>query len=225
MTSDTNCCFRLISSNFQPFTYPNAWRSDELCFVSFSGDPVGGYREAREIIYYVTNMYRRTATGLVDIPGRYALRRAMRDSRTTLTCYNNAYWWRDVAKDRRDPVIAENVANFVVWCTGATNDAAGNAYYWYGAYDYNSPGDLTLMTCPYVPVGYNRPITIPFMKGKLPVWIDLYIETLGEDVAVKAAQLQSAGLQNELKALMDGNVRKYVTRVFFENRTGCALDR
>lgn len=217
MIIGTGCCFRLGSSVTN--TYQGGWKSDELCFVALSG--ATGEREAKEVIYYVGSMVDKQTN---PIPNRYCLKRAMRTSGAAVqyTCYNNEYWWEDIPRSKGDPVIAENIATFVVWCTGATNDALGNASYWHGAYHYNSAGDGDLIGA--VPSGYDKNATITYMRGKLPVRIDLYLEMLGEDTATKAAQLHGAGLTAQGNDLINQNVRKYFTRVFFVNRTGTMLD-
>lgn len=217
MIRGTGMCFRLRSSVTRTYS-PELWSSDELDFVSFSGDPGSNFREAQEIVYYVTNMHK--GTPAVPIPGRYCLKRVMRSTTNELTCYQNPFWWTSISKQYNDPVVAENIAEFVVWCAGATNDAAGRAHYWHGIYDYNSAGNLSLM--PY-PAPYDKTRVLPYIKGKLPVRIDLYLGMLGEDAAAKAAQLHNAGLTAQSRSHLDRSIRKYMTRVYFINRSGSQM--
>ena len=222
MIRGTGLCFRLRSSVTRTYA-PQVWNSDELYFVSFSGNPsdsANGFREVREIVYYVTNMHKTVSGNPIPIPGRYCLKRAMRSTRDELTCYDNAYWWKDITKQYDDPVIAENISKFVVWCAGATNRPDGRADYWHGIHDYNNAADLALMT---YPAYYDRTKVLPYIRGKLPVRADLYIEMLGEDAAAKAAQLYNAGLTDQGYVHIDRNIRKYMTRVYFINRSGSPM--
>jgi hypothetical protein len=224
MISGENCSFRLRSSAIE--TYPGLWgnRADTLCFVSFSGDPAPTKREAEEIVYFVTPMYQKAGP---QLPYRFALRRALRNVvGTTLTCYSKKYWWEDVdVTGNSEPVIAENIVTFIVWCTGSEVNAAGKVEYWPGLYDYNTLGDEELIVYPWLPPWYDKAKSLRYMKGKLPVYIDLYLETLGDEAATKAAQLFNAGLTAQGTNFVNQNVRKYYTRVSFVNRTGGFLDQ
>ena len=217
IAGETNCAFYLKSSNKEP-----KWWNDELSFVSLRGGPVSTNREVCQVIYYVTNMTDKAGD---RIPNRYCLRRLMVNSASEITCYTNRYWWTNpnMRKANNDPVVAENVNLFITWCTGATNDASGTAYYGYGLYDYNSLGDVSLMQSDYF--WYPKAQGVPFMKGKLPVRIDIYLEMLGEDAAVKLAQLRNAGLNSQADAFEAQNVRTFMTRIYFENRNGYLMDR
>lgn len=55
----------------------------------------------------------------------------------------------------------------------------------------------------------------------LPLWVDIYLEVLGEDEAVRAAILWSSGGGSgsaDARQYIDNNVRRFTARVFFPNR-------
>ena len=70
----------------------------------------------------------------------------MQNGSNTLTCYLNTFWWSGVSRPKNTPVIAENINLFRVWCTGARNDTAGNADYWYDVPDYNTSDSSPYMS-------------------------------------------------------------------------------
>jgi prepilin-type N-terminal cleavage/methylation domain-containing protein len=217
IAGETNCVFYLKSSNPLP-----KWPNDEISFVSLTGNPSDGNREARQIVYYVTNMTDRSGA---YIPNRYCLRRIMRNSLGEITCYTEKRWWQNATmrKAANDPVVAENVNMFLFGCAGATNDASGKADYWHGVFDFNSCADVSLIQSDYI--RYTKSDTLPYMRGKLPVRLDVYLELLGEDAAIKVAQLRNAGLTAQADALVSQSVKKYQTRIYFSSRTGYPIDR
>ena len=85
--------------------------------------------------------------------------------------------------------VAENVAAFEVW---AWSEAKGKYGYHYDSTDND---------------------------GKLPLWVDLYLELFSEEEAIQMAILWDAN-QETAQRYRDQHSRRYAARVYFPNRLG-----
>lgn len=205
--ADDVVTFKLNSggSNSKPLFGVNAYgaESDEMCFVGLVRSGDNYYRRTgNQFVYFIAPMLDENSD---PIPHRYRLVR----TRRTTSMYNNpgnlansAYrnrdWWREMDPDTDDdgpdsgtPIetIAENVAGFEVW---AWSEAADQ--YEFG-YDSANPANEDL----------------------LPLWVDIYLELMGEDDAIRAAILWEADPARGAEYVSQV-VKRYTTRVFFPNR-------
>jgi prepilin-type N-terminal cleavage/methylation domain-containing protein len=176
--------------------------SDEVAFVAMvrAGDTYFR-RTANQFVYFIAPM---VDENIDPIPNRYRLVRTRRtqsmfnnERNRDRGAYNNPEWWRDMPPDwteNRGPqgflaleTIAENVAAFEVWAWSAN----GNDY----RFSYNSADEGNM----------------------LPLWVDIYLELLGEDQAVQAAALWSIDEQRS-REFVEANAQRYTARVYFPNR-------
>jgi len=212
--ADSNIVFKLVSDRdlvhggektFGVDVYD--WQTDELYFISAVRTPEysGMRRAAPHYVYFVTNMWDYKEQ---PMPNRYTLVRCRRTASTHNTAdrvlksaYHNLTWWETFnpviryvsGNDVEMEPLAENIAAFEVWAY--TNDVQD-------AYNFNSTEK-----------DYN----------KLPLWVDLYLETFSEQDAIQMAILWDAD-KNAAKEFRDRNVRRYSSRVYFPNRMGRAKD-
>ncbi|MBU4498307.1 MAG: hypothetical protein KKG09_09920 [Verrucomicrobia bacterium] len=89
-------------------------------------------------------------------------------------------------------MLVTNVTDFQVLAFAGAGDLAGG-----GVTDYDSSAN----------------------DNRLPVCVDIYLEVLGNDDAVKAGYITIAA---DKTAFINSNTRRYTTRVFFNNRMGWA---
>ena len=183
-------------------------QNDEVAFVAMTRPGSSGWRRtANQFVYFVAPMLDMDSQ---EIPNRYRLVR----TRRTTTLYNtienreagpygrphmprgNPTWWHEMDPDWQETgspalraleTIAENVAAFEVWAYSEERDQ------YRFSYDSMEEGDM------------------------LPLWVDIYIEMLGEADAERAALLWDAD-ENEASRFVENNARRYTARVFFPNR-------
>ena len=208
--SDTNVSFRLNSENpiygVTAYRAPDGMHSDELFFVTAVRTPEYSdmRRAAPHHIYFITNMWDQAEQ---PIPNRYTLVRCRKTGSTHKTpeyredsAYNDREWWRNF-----NPVIryiggvsqdmepiAENIAGFEVWAWSESK----------GKYDYNYDSNDN--------------------EGKLPLWVDIYLELFSEEESIQMATLwavdpSAGGAADQYR---EKNSRRYAARVFFPNRLG-----
>jgi prepilin-type N-terminal cleavage/methylation domain-containing protein len=183
-------------------------QSDEVAFVAMVRPGSSGWRRtANQFVYFVAPMLDEDRQ---EMPGRFRLVR----TRRTTTLYNNAanreagpygrppaltgnrFWWQEMAPDwletgnpalRSLETIAENVAAFEIWAWSENQ----NRY----VFSYDSINELNL----------------------LPLWLDIYLEMLGEDQAIQAAALWAVD-EPAARGFVEANAQRYTARVYFPNR-------
>jgi prepilin-type N-terminal cleavage/methylation domain-containing protein len=185
--------------------------SDEVCFVAMVRPVDGSFRRtANQFVYFVspmvdedrsimTNRYRlvrtratRTMFGVGGRPPRL-LRAENAYGRPGTTEHIN--WWRNAMQPdlletgagRNLETIAENVAAFEVWAWSEKQDRY--------VFSYNSAEE----------------------DNMLPLWVDIYLELLGEGDAARAAELWVIDEQRA-RAFVEANAQRYTARVYFPNR-------
>lgn len=193
--ADEVVSFKLNSggSNSKPLYGVNAYgaESDEICFVAGVRPPPGvSLRNSHQFAYFIAPMLNETEQ---VIPNRYRLVRVRKTSSmysSTANLETSAYRdreWWRRMNTNSLETIAENVAGFEVW-----------------AYSEKQRD--------YV-FGYDSTVE----DNLLPSWVDIYLELLGEDDAVRAAILWDAN-PTEAADYVSRNVRRFNARVFFPNR-------
>lgn len=182
-----------------PFCY--GFTNSEICFVSLQNPDAAGddsSRATRQIYYWIREASTNdsfTSKGL----NRYEL---VRTELTTLEsspgattrAYHNNFWF-DVGADHNSAVGSGVIAENVT----------GLAFF--------APGTNGVMTRNYYSISNNF---------RLPEYVDVYLEVLGEEDAQRAADMQEMmGLNNQVVSeFVEKNARRYTTRVFFQNRAG-----
>jgi len=170
--------------------------SDQLMFVSVSKKPdeENPVRAGIEVAYYLRKM-ETTAGG--EMMNRYELVRSFRtNTNTQFRAYQNGNGidWTDNAWQPlplQTDTIAENISSFQVWVYSGTDSPA----------------------LPHYQSGGNA--------NKLPVWADIYLETLGESDAQRAALISNDRAREDFVRKWS---RGFATRVYFRNRSGYNRD-
>ena len=190
--------------------------SDEIAFVAMTrpGTAQGDFRRtSNQFYYWVTNM--RDENDNI-IPNRYRLVR----TRLTRAMFSNpgqrarsAYtyppstdglpfaWWTEMPGGDEGTLqfletIAENIAAFEIWAYGL--DGSGNIV---SIFSYDSRIDNH---------GGNN-------LNRLPLYVDIYLEMLGETEAIQAAALWSSN-QDAARQFVDRQAQRFTARVQFPNR-------
>lgn len=175
-------------------------RTDEVCFVGLvrSGDSYYK-RTGNQFVYFVAPMLDENSD---PIPNRYRLSRVRRTRSMFLTsnnradsAYDNRNWWQKMPPDYYE----QNISGLHAIETIAENVAA--LEFW----AYNKAGSLV--------ADYNSADE----DDLLPLWVDVYLELLSEDDAIKVAALWD-GDESAAKELIARSAKRYTTRVFFPNR-------
>jgi prepilin-type N-terminal cleavage/methylation domain-containing protein len=186
--------FRQVDRAVQ--TYHSALNdySDRLMFVSVSRTPDENNpaRAGIEVAYFLRQM---KDTAGDPMPDRYELVRSFRastNSQYRAYQYDSGVDWTDSnwSPSGQTHTIAENVSSFQVWVYPDTNLSATP--------NYQSGGN----------------------SDKLPVWADIYLETLGEGDAMRAALISNSSAREEFVRKWS---RGFTTRVHFRNRSGYNL--
>lgn len=196
---------------------------DEVAFIAMMRPGSSSWRRtANQFVYFVAPML---DVDRNEMPGRYRLVR----TRRTTTVYNNAAnralgpyqpadsnvrWWEHMEPDwyeTDDPAlraletIAENVAAFEVW-----------------AWAYDTQQERMVNIFSYESYHRGPEDTRPQYRGltpnTLPLWVDIFIEMLGEADAERAAILWVDGDQQAAEEFVHRNARRYTARVHFPNR-------
>lgn len=211
--ADEDVTFRTVSPDpSNPYIYgveTYGAEADEIFFVGMVRRGAAAFRRTgNQFCYFVTEMVDEDGN---PMPYRYRLVRTRgtrsmyrRASNREQSAYQHTEWWSNQEPDLPHygftglglhPVetIAENVAAFEIWAWSEDQDR-------------------------YVP-NYQSSTE----NNLLPVWADIYVELLGEDDAVRAAQLwlaaeQNPGLRAAAVEFVDDHARRYMARVFFTNR-------
>lgn len=176
--------------------------SDELAFVGMVRTGDSYYkRTANQFVYFVAPMVDENRE---EIPNRYRLVRTRRtrsmfdrEVRRAAGAYVDPEWWRDMPPDWTEDrgfegrlaleTIAENVAAFEIWAWSEQDDD------YVFSYDSQDENDL------------------------LPLWVDIYLELLGEDQAIQAAALWETDEQRA-REFVEASAQRYTARVYFPHR-------
>lgn len=199
---DSNLTFRTENTTPRYGTsasYVNG--SDEIYFAAAVEPGDNDYkRNVHQFAYFVAPMLDLNNT---PIPNRYRLARTRRTKSVYENWSNAAYkdlgWWSNMNHDnyQEDGIlpcetVAENVTFFQV---DAWSSQAGGY-----VTDYNSQNE----------------------GNRLPLWVDIYLEVLGESDAVKVSALWAVN-QAAAEDLLLRSVRRFTTRVEFPNRERAGL--
>lgn len=163
--------------------------ADRIEFISIQGSVDSENRASREISYEVREMEREVIdSGETNIIGRFQLMRSEIKSLSAVSYPDNSNWISGNTGQNR--IIAENISAFVVFAYQL--DGSGNPE----AIEYDSTihGD------------------------QLPIFVDVYIEFLGESEAEQIAALVKAGAN--VVDRVNRVARRYQTRIYFHNRQG-----
>lgn len=187
-TADSRLAFYSESDNFALFNNgavakPDSFNTDEIKFVSFAFDPATkDDRVAQTIRYWVKE-------STVN-PGIYELHRATQGA-ATFNVYADTY---DLpTPDSGGRSLADNVAEFVVWC-----------------YDEDAN----------VVADYRLDDATPLEDRKPPAWIDIYLLLMTREHAQRAAHLNTQQNGQVARDYVDRNSRGYMTRVHLRNGPG-----
>ncbi|HNR94552.1 MAG TPA: prepilin-type N-terminal cleavage/methylation domain-containing protein [Kiritimatiellia bacterium] len=195
--------FRLDSKDIE--LYADSARpedGDALYFVTLSENALidedsDVHRNAREVVYYVTNMVDSSSGISKPLEGRYRLMRAMRGKQDSIACYQTNAWWIANGKSGAS-VLAENVAGFQVWC-------------------YTEPGAPAISD-------YDSTGSKPEQINQLPMWIEISLMIFDEKDAEHMANLDAFNAPDIPEEAIK-RARRYVTRINFVNRNGYASDK
>lgn len=139
-----------------------------------------------------------TITGSVpDNPDLIEDAQAYRRLRIMNTAYKRKDWWLEDLMVSPTEVVAENLIAFEVWAQPQGHDASLG-------YNFDST---------YIPPGSSLPLGAP-------LWIDLYLELMGDQEVRQLGQLiQAFGVDHaDVRDFRERNVRRYSTRIYFRNR-------
>ena len=170
---------------------------DEICFVSLQNDSGDGNRTAREIFYYVSTNSAAKPANLMR--GYYS---SEISDAVGLGYLNHCYWkmnWYDGARPGNARPIIEHVTALSFFVPTNQNGYCGLSYHSTNSYPYALVGGVT-----------------NYLYNSLPEYVDVYLEVLDEldaDKLVGIAATNRAGF-------VERNVRRYSTRVYFQNRLG-----
>ncbi len=183
--------------------------SDEVYFgAAVQSCALHNMRNVEQFAYFIAPMLDDRD---VVIPNRYRLARTRRTGSTYSTqnnrinsIYKKDDWWtamkpppgyiEENVNGQACETIADNISAFEVW---AYSEATG-----YYEPDYSSrPGGGSSID----------------NKDMLPLWVDIYLEMLSEEDAVKMAELWGADQARALEFL-SSNVKRFTARVYFPNR-------
>ena len=191
-------------NNLKTYGFTNS----EICFVSLEQNlPEDAGRTAREVHYYVLET--------TNLPHVYGLRRAyfsgaITNSGTYLKhCYKNRLWYKSEAsggagRPGGGDFLALNVVGLGLYAPDPTTGLPQSGMPFR---DYYSNSNLAQ----WVAAG-----------DRLPAYVDIYLEVLDEAAMARAAALAEDSGETDSKTLsfIEKNVRRYTTRVYFDNRHG-----
>ena len=164
--------------------------SDAVFFLTAADVPETGFERAtREVAYFVTSM--RDSEGN-EMPHRWRLVRAVRRNADKMRAYFDRSWalhWTPVPYK----TVIENIAAFEIFTYGESSRRSESNWYSHGLNSGN-PRD-----------------------GMLPLYMEIYLEVLGEEDAIRAAAI-AEGNEAESRAYARRRSKRYVARVNFENR-------
>jgi type II secretory pathway component PulJ len=178
--------------------------NSEICFVSLSQRPeesgTDNARATQQIFYYVTERTADDKVGGTPL-GRYQLMRTaintdMTDGRSA---YGNTLWYDQGANNggqgtfNSTSIIAENVV----------------------ALRFFAPNDQGDLDTEYLSEDERY-------KNRLPQYVDVFLEVMGEKDAIRAADLAERLGDTDPKVLdfVEKHSRRYTARVYFQNRAG-----
>lgn len=180
--------------------------SDRIYFVTLdqkseSKSAANTYRQGRQVSYHIEPM--RDINGN-DIPNRFRIMRSGIEKVTSgvYTCYTDPDWWQQPEMNNLSAayVLAENVRTLEFWV-------------------YDRDGKLVRADDPDNPYGASDTYT-SLNKTRGIGWVEIYLEMLGEDDAIRAALLTGQAAID----FADRASRRYVGRVYFHNGRGYAPD-
>ena len=193
--------FSHLANHTQTYFAGGDHGSDALMFVSVSRPPDDDNpaRAGVEVVYFLDKMRKAGSSGgTEEMPDRYRLVRSTLTSNAgSFRAYQVADWTSELDPADHSPnadTIAENISAFQV-----------RAYR-----DVNSP----------MPIDFGAPgagAPGAWEKEKLPVYVDIYLETLSDTDAQRAALIRDADKREEYVKKWS---RGYGTRVHFKNRQG-----
>jgi len=162
---------------------------DELCLVSLSGTPRADERDVREIYYYVRPM---TDGAGKELESRYELARGYysRELLDPYECLSHCYHNSNWWATLPRPADSEVLAENI---SGLRFEAFSHPETNEAA--YNS-------------VAHN---------GALPYWVDVYLEVLSEDDAIRAAALPKG---DDRQKFVERRARRFTARAQCFNRNG-----
>lgn len=176
--------------------------SDFLAFVTADHAPVtatgfGNYhRQTKQVIYYVDHM--RTPIGSTNIPNRYRIRRSevLNQTASGFRAYTTNNWWdRNVNPNAwfGADILAENIRT-LEFIVYTTNAVGAVTNY----FNYTS------------------------VSNGVPVFIDMVVELLGHDDAIRIAEMPGAPPPASSMASDMANraARRYFQRIYLNNTHG-----
>lgn len=192
--------------------------NDQICAVSLENDNYNGQRAVREVYYYVKEMEDDNNKKL----GRYELMRGyyadeISDTADNVSpagadylshCYfnTNGPWYAELNRPGSAGVVAENVTGFRVYISGTTYDPMNGPTNFYFATPSGLPGNA-----------YNSDDGAgTIYSNSLPMYVDIVLDLLDEKHAIQVA----ATTGTDQRDLLERNVRRFTTRVYFQNRDG-----
>ncbi|HMP90588.1 MAG TPA: prepilin-type N-terminal cleavage/methylation domain-containing protein [Kiritimatiellia bacterium] len=172
----------------------NGVSADFIAFITADHNPLTAaghanrHRQVKQVIYWVDLMRRIDETGAV-IPNRYRIRRSEVLSQDALSfiCYRNKQWW-------------DRSSNSGAWLS-ADIIAENVRTLEFLVYDQNGVSQFN----------YNSEIHGP------PAWVDIVVELLGEEDAIRIAQMPAGPVATEMA---DRAARRYFQRVYLSNNPG-----
>ena len=172
----------------------NGVSADFLAFITADHNPLTAagnanrHRQVKQVIYWVDNMRRIDETGAI-IPNRYRIRRSevLSQDAGAFRCYTDKDWW----------------------------DRSSNSGAWSAA-DIIAENVRTLEFLVYDRTGVSRFNYDSQIHGP-PAWVDIVVELLGEDDAIRVAQMPVGNVATEMA---DRAARRYFQRVYFNNSPG-----
>lgn len=190
--------------------------NSEICFVSLEHDiapdtatnPGESKRTAREVHYYVLEV-----TNHIYGLWRGYYSKEIYDSHTA-HCYFNRTWHKtggasaetgapNPGRPSGGDFLAYNVVGMKVYAPGPPSGAPSSVY-------YSDPKE------------YSRVQDKAFVTNRLPAYVDIFLEVLDESAMDRAADLAVSFGEtgDETREFIEKNVRRYTTRVYFDNRHG-----
>ena len=166
-------------------------------------------RQVRQVSYLVSNMLDVNNDPIV---GRYRIVRTVRVNTIgtggEFTCYTDPDWWREdwmnykLGETFDSVTLAENVRTLEFWL-------------------YDQTGKVMRSDDPDRPYGSGSELVYTSQNPTRKIgWVEVYVELLGEDDAIKASQLTGTADDD----FADRASRRYVGRVYLNNGRGYAPD-
>ena len=176
--------------------------NSEICFVSLVHQPEDNNnpRASQRIVYYVKE--RTVDDNSEDGLGRYQLMRvAINTGNDSIDAAYDHETWYEFDRDAEEvfdntAIIAENVTALAFFAPDGTGDIVKN----------------------YLSTDKDN-------DNRLPEYVDVYLEVMGEKDAIRAAQLKTLAEEDKIPEekiteFVENYSRRYTARVYFQNRAG-----